>query len=222
MGRVRTAFEIAIVLVVSGMAAGMAWDWHHKPSTAATTTYAPAAPIPAAEKIKVVTMPGPPQIVTVEKERVVEKLKLPDAIAKDRDKQVVATAEVVPYAGKTDAVALLDTRTGQAEIELKQEPLPFFGLENGKEVGARAGVGFHGPEGVIYARWTFGPDRARVLGGLRRGGRAAGSPGARRRRRPAQRQAHAGRELQVVKDRGGPDDRVRGRANCEKEDPNLI
>jgi hypothetical protein len=220
--KLRTGLEIVLMCVVAAFVAHEAWDLAHKATPAPGAQYAPAAPIPAASRIKVVTIPGPPQIVTVEKERVVEKLKLPDAIAKDPDKQVVATAEVGPYAGKTDAVAVLDTRSGKAEVELKQEPLPFFGLENGKEVGARAGVGFHGPEGVIYARWTFGPDRARVLGGLRRGGRAAGSPGARRRRRPAQRQAHAGRELQVVKDRGGPDDRVRGRANCEKEDPNLI
>jgi hypothetical protein len=153
--KLRTGLEIALTCVVCVMAASMAWNLTHKAAPTPAAQYAPAAAIPAVEKIKVVTVPGPPRIVTVEKERVVEKLKLPDAIAKDPDKQVVATAEVGPYAGKTDAVAVLDTRTGQAEVELKQEPLPFFGFENGKEVGARAGVGLHGPEGAAYARWTF-------------------------------------------------------------------
>ena len=153
--KLRPIVEAALCLMVLCMAASMAWSLYHKTPAAATANYVSAPTIAAAEKIRVVTVPGPPRIVTIEKERVVEKLKLPDAIAKDPDRQVVATAEVAPYAGKTDAIALLDTRTGRAEIDLRQEPLPFFGFEDGKEVGARAGAGLHGPEGAAYARWTF-------------------------------------------------------------------
>ncbi len=132
----------------------MGWSWYHT-ATVNQAAYTPAQAIPAAGRIKVVRVPGPPHIVTVEKEKVIGKLKLPEAIAKDPDKQVTATAQVPAYEGKTDAISVMDTRTGEGSIELKQEPLPFFGFENGKEVGARLGMGIHGPEGAVYARWTF-------------------------------------------------------------------
>jgi hypothetical protein len=90
------------------------------------------------------TSPVAAHIITVEKEVVVEKLKLPDWIKTDENKQVVATAEIVAYKGKTDAVAILDTKTGASEIVAKQVPLPLVGFENDKELGLRAGVSLKG------------------------------------------------------------------------------
>ena len=142
-------------LLVLLMAGAGAWNWCHKAPAVPSAQYAPAPAIPAARDVKVVTVPGPARIVTLDKPVIVHDLTLPDAIAKDPDKQVTATAQAGPYAGKTDAIAVLDTKTGQAEIELKQEALPFFALEGNREAGVRAGMGLHGPGAAAYLRWTF-------------------------------------------------------------------
>jgi len=152
--KLRTGVEIALFLVVFGMGASMLWTHLHPPA-APSAQFTPAPPIPQAAEIKVVTVPGPPQIVTVEKQTVVRDLKLPDEIAKDPDKQVTATAQVANIdGGKTDAVAIMDTKTGRSIIETKEER-PFFAFLSQKEAGIRAGIGIHGPEGGLYGRWTF-------------------------------------------------------------------
>ncbi|MGD0229901.1 MAG: hypothetical protein ABSC19_06010 [Syntrophorhabdales bacterium] len=153
--RLRTILELGLATLVVAMAAHTVYDLRRRPAPVPAAQYAPAPSIPGAEKIKTVMVPGPTKIVTIEKPVIVSSLKLPDAIAKDPDKQVTATAQVAPYAGKTDAVSVMDTKTGVSEIELKQEKLPFFGFVNQKETGVRAGVGVNGYTGEVYGRWTF-------------------------------------------------------------------
>lgn len=153
----------ALVLVVLLMAGSWVYNWYKPAPLVNPVQFTPAPPIKGTESIKIITVPGPVQIVTVEKEKIVEKLKLPDEIAKNPDLQVTSTATVAPYEGKTDAIAVMNTRTGESEIQIKQEPLPFFQFLNKKEIGVRAGIAtsvkndvpgmqYHG---VLYGRWTF-------------------------------------------------------------------
>ncbi len=144
------------ILCVAALAGGVyAYKWYVPSAQAPLSDYTAAQPIKEVEKIKVVKVPGPTQIVTVEKEKIVEKLKLPDEIVTNPDVQITATAQVPPYEGTTNAIATMDTKTGQGTIQLKQEPLPLFAFENKKEVGIRGGVGLHGKQVDIYGRWTF-------------------------------------------------------------------
>jgi hypothetical protein len=108
-------------------------------------------------KIKRVEVPGPERIVTIEKQVVVEKLKLPDWVKNDANKQVIAVVEIAPYEGKTNAAAIMDTKTGTSEIIAKQVPLSLFGLENKKELGIRAGYTTDEwkTRSTVYGRWDF-------------------------------------------------------------------
>lgn len=108
-------------------------------------------------KIKRVEVPGPTKIVTIEKQVIVEKLKLPDWVKNDPNEQAIAAAEIEPYEGKTDAVALLNTKSGSGQIIVKQQKLPFIGLENHGEVGARpiAYSAQHGWEAGMHGSWRF-------------------------------------------------------------------
>ncbi len=151
----RAIAEAAAVLVLLAMATSMAWNIIHKPAGAPSPQFTPAPSIPQAAQVKVVAVPGPPQILTVEKERIVHDLKLSDSIAKDPDKQVVATAQTPgPDGTKTDALAIIDTKTGATDIETKEER-PWFSFLNEKEIGMRAGATLNGLQGALYARWTF-------------------------------------------------------------------
>lgn len=147
---------LSVIALIAIVAATVAWYRAQNQKPVSTVEYIKVPQIKTVTKIKEVKVPGPTQIVTVEKQVVVEKLKLPDWIKTDENKQVIATAEIQPYKGKTNAVAVLDTNTGASEIVAKQVPLPLFDFENEKEIGLRAGINLKGAtETGIYGRWSF-------------------------------------------------------------------
>jgi hypothetical protein len=147
---------LSVIALIAIASATVAWYKAQNQKPVSTVEYIKVPQIKTVTKIKEVKVPGPTQIITVEKEVVVEKLKLPDWIKTDENKQVVATAEIAAYKGKTDAVAILDTKTGASEIVAKQVPLPLVGFENDKELGLRAGVSLKGSTEVgVYGRWSF-------------------------------------------------------------------
>jgi hypothetical protein len=124
---------IPLIILVSVSAI---WGWFFKaPDIRALPVWNEAQQIKTVTKIKRVSVPGPEKIITIEKEKVVEKLKLPDWIKEDKNLQVIATAEIAPYKGKTDAITLMNTQTGASQIQVKQRPLPFAALDNTASVG---------------------------------------------------------------------------------------
>lgn len=154
----KTNIIIGILLFVGIMAAwSSVHNWYAAQNAVPVNTWTKPPEPKEVIKIKRIEVPGPERIVTIEKQVVVEKLKLPDWIKTDVNKQVIATAEIVPYEGKTNAAAILDMKTGQSEIIAKQVPLSLFGLENKKEIGVR--VGYSTDEwktrSTVYGRWSF-------------------------------------------------------------------
>jgi hypothetical protein len=146
---------VIFVLVLAGISA--VYNWYKPKPPVSQIEYIKVPEIKTVVKIKRVEVPGPERIITIEKEVVVEKLKLPDWIKNDVNKQIIATAEIAAYEGKTNAAAILDTKTGASEIVAKQVPLSLFGFENKKELGIR--VGYSTDEwqmrSTVYGRWSF-------------------------------------------------------------------
>lgn len=138
-GKMIVAGIYGLIITLAFVSAIWAWYGEHNKPPISNTVYVPVKEIKEVEKIKRVEIPGPERVVTIEKQVVVEKLKLPDWIKTDANKQVIATAEIEPFEGKTNAAAILDTKTGASEIIAKQIPLSFAAFENKKELGVRAG-----------------------------------------------------------------------------------
>lgn len=106
-------------------------------------------------KIKKIEVPVE-KVITFEKPIIIEKLKLPDWVKNDENKQVIANAEISPYKGKTSVVTIFDTKTGNADIIAKQKPVDLFEFENNKEIGIRAGIATSGKiESSLYGSWSF-------------------------------------------------------------------
>ena len=150
---------IVLCCVLAIACGSLAYFHFKKPVSVSTEAYTPASEIKEIIKIKRVEVPGPERIITIEKEKIVEKLKLPDEIAKNPDKQVIATAVIPPHEADTNAVAILDTRTGEGSISVKQEDPQLFAFLNKKEIGGRF-VYAGDPDGIkqqldLYGRWTF-------------------------------------------------------------------
>jgi len=145
---------VCLLLVIAAAVA-----WYSRPPAVTTEQYTPLPPIKETVRIKRVSVPGPKEIVTIEKQVVVEKLKLPDSIAQDANKQVIATGVVDAYEGKTNVIAVMDTAQGTSEIIAKQQSLPLFAFKNQKELGIRGGMAADkdgaGYRGDVYGRWTF-------------------------------------------------------------------
>jgi hypothetical protein len=146
---------VLAVLLLTATASAL-YFWYKKPPATNTVEYIKVPEIKEVIKIKRVEVPGPERIVTIDKEVIVERLKLPEWVRTNADEQAIATAVIEPYKGKTNAVALLNIKTGVGQIIAKQEPIPLFGFVNDREVGIRAGINIKGePETTAYGKWSF-------------------------------------------------------------------
>lgn len=145
---------LAFLLIVA--TASSLYFWFKRPPATNTVEYVKVPEIKVVTKIKRVEVPGPERIVTIEKQTIVEKLGLPDWLRTNADEQAIATAAIEPYKGKTNAVAVLNVKTGVGQIVAKQEPLPLFGFVNDKEIGIRAGMDIKGQVVTsVYGQWDF-------------------------------------------------------------------
>jgi hypothetical protein len=134
----------------------MLWNWYHpQVKTVVTTQYQTVEKEKVVEKIRTVKVPGPQEIVTIEKQVIVEKLKLPESVANDESKVITGNADIPPSEGGTSVVSVLNTQTGETSIIAKEKPLSLFGFPSDVEAGIRYGLTTHGQEGDIFARWQF-------------------------------------------------------------------
>ena len=151
------AVLIVLCCVLAIACASLAYFHFKTPVAVNAEAYTPAPEIKETVKIKRIEVPVE-KIITIEKEKVVERLKLPDDIGKNPDKQIVATAVIPPHEGDTNAVAVMDTRTGEGSISIKQEDPALFAFVNKKELGGRFGYATDesGVKQVVdaYGRWT--------------------------------------------------------------------
>ena len=159
---------LMFLMLLATVSAIRAWYIERNKPPVSQIEYVKIPEIKEVIKIKKVEVPGPERIVTVEKIKIVEKLKLPEWFATNADEQAIATGEVQPYEGKTNVVATLNTKTGVGNIIVKQEPLSFAGFVNDKEIYIKGGYTTSREVEITGGgRWLF----ARV-GSLKIGGYA--------------------------------------------------
>ena len=149
---------VVIILVFLAIVAAIR-GWYTGLPKLLTTQWTTAPEIRAATKIpkdKVAVK----EIVTINKKAISKKLKLPEAIASDDNKQITTTAEIPPYEGKTDVAAIMTIVNGEGKMEIlaKQQPLSLFGLENRGALGVRWGYSSKAADKTEfdgYASWNF-------------------------------------------------------------------
>ena len=148
--------EIGLGLVAILALSAAVYSWYRPEKVVNRTEYAKAPEIKETIKIQRVEVPGPERIVTIEKEKVVKELSMPDWIATDKLQQVIATASFPASRSGYNAVALLNTQIGEGQIVAKERPLSLFAFEDYKEAGLRYGLSTQtGQMGELFARWQF-------------------------------------------------------------------
>lgn len=147
---------IITLLSIGCISAIYAWYQERNKPPISKTEYIKVPEIKVVKEIQKIAIPGPEKIITIEKKVIEEKIKLPDWFKTDTNKQAIATAVISPYEGKTNTIAVLDTKTGIGEIVVKQEPLSFMGFVNDKELYFKAGYNTkRSTEIGIGGRWLF-------------------------------------------------------------------
>lgn len=147
--------SIGFLLLLACVSATYAWYHERNKPPVSKVEYIKVPEIKETVKIKRVEVPVT-KVVTLEKEVVVEKLKMPDWFKADTNKQAIASASIPPYEGKTSTVAVIDTKTGVGEIVVKQEPLSLVGFANDKQLYGKVGYSTNQETQVtIGAEWKF-------------------------------------------------------------------
>jgi len=149
-------YALLAVIVLAGISTISGWNKSQRSSTPVNTWVKAPAP-KYITKYKTVYLPGPAQIATIEKEKIVEKQKLPDEIAKDPNKQITGVAEVPAYEGTTTVDAVFDLKTGKTDMSMIKNPVSFFGLENKIIIGGRIGYLIEDWKlrGDVYGQYNF-------------------------------------------------------------------
>lgn len=150
---------VLVALGVLAIAAAI-WGWYD-PAPAPSHDYRPVQVPKIVEHIKRVPVPGPREIITIEKAAVIKRAGLPESLAADPAKQVLAMADIPCPTGNETVAAVMNTTTGQTEMITRKERPAFAALLNQKEIGVRGGYRVNagdqstGLVGTAYGRWTF-------------------------------------------------------------------
>jgi hypothetical protein len=150
--------RISLALLFCVMLFAAISGWYKPANEIVTTVYLKPKEEKVVTKIKRVDVPGPQTVITIEKEVIVEKLKLPDWFAKDKNEQPIANADLMPTRAGYSVVGTINTQTGEGGIIAKEKEQPFIGLPNEKEIGIRYGLstqGATGSEANVYGKWNF-------------------------------------------------------------------
>lgn len=107
-------------------------------------------------KIERVIVPGPTQILTIEKPVIVEKLKLPETFKNNTSAHAIAAAELQPSKAGYNVVATLETKNGigVGGILAKERERSLIGLPSNLSAGMRYGGVTDGrQEAQIYGKY---------------------------------------------------------------------
>ncbi len=146
----RILIEIAVVLLLC-FAGYIAWDKYSAPrpvgSVSVPATVAPAvkgAPrVKATVKAPVETIQGPAKA----------NLKLPDAVQKDPNEQVIAASQVKADLHPQTISTVVNTETGETQTFVKTDPYPWLAYEPRGSVGLYYGKKY---DHVMHQSTTVG------------------------------------------------------------------
>ena len=117
------------------------------------TEFTTTKPISEVKNVPQKTLQVPKGLRVYQKQELIKKVSLPKEVVDSPTKEVTATGDIPATEYGAEAVAVLDTATGNSEIIAKAKPRPLFSLEKHGAVGVRAGVSTRdGYTGEAYVR----------------------------------------------------------------------
>lgn len=155
----KSALLVLVGFVLGVAACGGAYLWDR------TTNLAPSAQLPDSRivaKEKTETLECRP--VVVYRDRVKEKLALPDTDKRDTAKHVTAAADIPGDDRPRTVSALYDERLGTTDLYIREAPLPWLATISKHELGLAYGLTDDGTAARLYGRADFLQIKAARLG----------------------------------------------------------
>lgn len=150
-----SAEKKALLLFVALMIVSAVVGWYQYTPKLPTTEPRILATSPAAQTVPKVTQ----QIETIkvyDKQKLVTKVPLPDAIKKDDTKQISAVSIVPSSDNKTEVTAVVDLNTKETILYAREIPPAFMAFESKGRIGVGYGIKQNGVNiAKVYADWAF-------------------------------------------------------------------
>lgn len=125
------AREIVLIIIAVVAVSSAVYNWYRPPKEIVRDHYETVPVEKVVEKIKRVAVPGPKEIITIEKEPLAKELGIPWLMDQgNENQQPIANADIPPSEGGTSVVTIMDTATGESKIIAKGKPLSLFDFEN--------------------------------------------------------------------------------------------
>jgi hypothetical protein len=133
---------IILLLIFALIGAIKSWYEEKNKPPISTVEYIKVPEIKETVKIKKVEVPVE-KIVTIEREKIVEKVKMPEWFVENEKEQAIATASLPKSKAGYDVISTINTETGVGNIIAKEKEMSFFGLPNHKELYIKTGINTH-------------------------------------------------------------------------------
>lgn len=154
--------EVMLVLVLAGVGYVL-WEKYNisKPPASGESVIATVAPAISNAPTVAVTIKAP---VRAFQGKTKEKLKLPEAVQKDPDQQVIAASQVQADLHPQTVSTVVNTETGKVETFVKIDPYPWLAIENRGEIKMLYGMKYQSFDHATHqvGRLQFGYDAVRV------------------------------------------------------------
>ena len=130
---------ILVIVAVIGLTS-IGFNYFRPPNPVTKTEWVTPPEPKVVKTIERVMVPGPVQIVTIDKPVIVERLKLPDTFKNNTSLQAIAAADLQPTKAGYTVVGTLNTKTGVGGLIAKEKERSIFGLPGNLSVGTRYGL----------------------------------------------------------------------------------
>ena len=123
-------------LVMGLLVAGGLCAWNTLNRITNPSVLAPVAKELAKEKTETLTC----KPVVVYRDKVKEKLNLPETVVKDPDKKVTASTKVPASEFPNTVTSIYDSGTGATDLYIRRDPMPWIGTASRGSVGLHGGI----------------------------------------------------------------------------------
>jgi hypothetical protein len=160
--------HIILLVVVAISLTSLGVNYFKPPNTVTKIEYVQPPEEKVVTKIERVPVPGPVQIITIDKPVIVEKLKLPDWFKNDVNQQAISNADLKPTKTGYSVVGTIDTKTGVGDIIAKEKEATFLGWPGNLSASLRYGLVTDGRQeaqlGAKYQPLRIGPIYLGIVG----------------------------------------------------------
>lgn len=145
--------HVILIVIVAICLTSIGYNIFRPPNTITKTEWTKPPEPKEIRTIEKILVPGPTQVITIDKPVIVERLKLPETFKNNTSLQAISSADLEPTKSGYTVIGTLNTSTGEGGLIAKEKERSLAGLPSNLSVGARYGPTFDGQQAVVYGKY---------------------------------------------------------------------